>query len=211
MYILMDKNKSHILSLGSRPMEAVLAFCDYLKGNDRYTRALSGDLEQMFERYIVDGTEKELYELVDQVSKYLLQASCTSRRTSLFRLRRIPRPPCRECQHWKGHGIYCEDGGNEQSALAPACSDWLPPHVPWEKVNASYPPKQLYENDLDKRIVAYLTDHEEPTSPEAIASHFPNVDPEITRSAIMHLWTNQKIEGIERDKNGIPAVFRAVK
>jgi len=212
MYILIDGFTETVHPLGSQPMEAILAFCDHIKEGVGHPKDMIGETTRAFAG-VVDGTESELFTLVDRVSKWVKENDCTPKRAStpIFRLRRIPRPPCRECRYWKGHGVYCETGFTEQSAWSPVCGDWQPKEVAWEDVDPTHPPKELYENHLDKRIVALLKNSPAPVPLEEIEQYFARVESVVVRAAVLYLYWNGEIEGPEGTDDYIPTAFRARK
>lgn len=214
MYILIDGFTKTVHPLGDLPMDAILGFCEHLKEGVGHPKALTGDSGRAFGQCVVDGTESELFALVDQVSEWAKEAECVPRGSStpIFRLRRVPRPPCRECRHWKGHGVYCETGHNQQqSAWSPACGDWKPKEVAWEDVDPAHPPEVLYDNHLDKRIVGLMINSPEPVTLKKIEQEFSHVDSEVVRAVVLHLYENNLIEGGAESEDSFPTAFRAPK
>ena len=209
MYILTDDYTKTIHPLGAQPLDAILAFCDHIRKGVGYPKDLIAGTTEIFEKYILDGTEPELFEFVEQVSiwvnKYERKRAGSPQR--VFRIRKVPRPPCRLCRHWKGHGVYCETGFNEQSAWYPGCSQWQPKDVRWADADPTHPPKELYEQGLDKRIYWFLVNNRLPTSIEMIEEEFSDFESVIVRAAVLHQFYNGDIEGAKKT-DGIPQEFR---
>ena len=146
MYILVDDFTEAVYPLGSTPLEAIVAFCDRVQKSGAYPHGIGSGLTKLFEQYVIDGTESELFTMVDRFSEDIKKAKCEPKGTShpAFRLRRVPRPPCQQCRYWKGHGVYCETGLNKQSAWAPICSEWQPKELHWVDVEPIYEPTKFY-------------------------------------------------------------------
>jgi len=212
MYILIDGFKDAIHPLGKEPLEAILTFCDHIRKGIGYPKGLIAGTTEVFEKCVVDGTELELFVLVDRVS--ICFNKCEGKREEslrrVFRIRKVPRPPCRLCRHWKGHGVYCETGFSEQSAWAPVCSDWQPKEVHWPDVDPTHPPTELYEHALEKRIYWFLRHTRTPVSVDAITEQFADFESVVVRAAVLHLYYNGDIEGADEPGDvGIPDKFRA--
>jgi len=211
MYILVDGFTDTVHPLGKEPLEAILAFCDHIRKGG-YPSGIRRGIIALFERHVRDGAESELFAMVDCLSEEIAEAKSGPKGMSnpAFRIRIVPRPPCRQCQHWKGHGVYCETGFTEQSAWAPVCSEWQPKEVHWADVDPTHPPTELYEHGLDKRIYWFLVNNRAPVSIEGIENEFSDFESVVVRAAVLHLFYNEDIEGVEKvDDRDIPTKFRA--
>ena len=93
MYILIDGFTEGVHPLGSTPMEAILAFCDHVQNGEKYPNGLNRGLTRLFEQYVHDGTEPELFTMVDRFSEAIKEAKCGPQGPlqPAFRLRKVPR------------------------------------------------------------------------------------------------------------------------
>lgn len=194
--------------LGNQPLDAILAFVEHVRTGVGYPDGLIAATTDAFEQSIVDGTEQELFELVDQVSAS--NNSCDN--SKAFRVCRIPRPACRDCRYWKGHGVYCETGFYEQSAWCPSCSAWQPRAVNWIDVDPAHSPSptELYKDGLDHRMFVFLANENRAVPMEAIEKQFANVEPVVVRAAVRHLCSTGDIKEVKTPESpNFPTAFRA--
>lgn len=133
MYILLDHVGDTVYTLGEKPLEACLKFCDYTKhclpNDGLYPPGCARHAFEIFRWCVADGTASELFELVRLTSNRMMVGT---NYPAIFEVDVVPRPACRECNHWKGDGAFCERGEREQSSDEPACCLWFPLRIEWK-------------------------------------------------------------------------------
>jgi hypothetical protein len=135
MYVLMDHVGKVVHPLGEKPLDAAVAFCEYVRGckpdDGRYPPACARAAFDAFRWHVTDGTALELFDLVHATS---YQAKRGTSYSHIFEIMVVPRPACCECAYWKSDGAFCERGEREQASAEPGCAAWSVPDTEWKDV-----------------------------------------------------------------------------
>ncbi len=204
MYILTDGFTETVHSLGSRPLEAILAFCDHLKNGVGHPEVLRRYSAQAFEDSVTDGTETELFSIVERVSKRSMEAGHQWPGSSVtpFELRVVPRPPCRSCRFWQGHGAKCIASRNVQLSEIPCCEHWASRFTEWDDIDPAHRPKRVFEDGIDDRIHSFVASQGKPVTVDDIVQKFPWSNPDVVRSAV-RLMVNNDYLNFDEDKQTV--------
>ena len=191
MLVLIDNFTESIHSLGSLPLDAIFAFCDHIKKGVGHPEYLKKHVAHSFIKCVKDGTDADLFKLIEHFQESVQKADHERMTPRVpFELRVVPRPPCRSCLYWKGHGVYCETGCDMQTAMMPACVEWKPKPIAWETLETTTPPEHVYKNALDVEVFAYVANNHGPVSVKEIERKFAQVESKVIHAAIQHLCDN---------------------